>query len=226
MLAVLTHFARICWCVCECVCVLLFKVSDQLLYGLDTGILIGIVSTLVQVIYRSSRPRCVVLGQLDGHAHEFRDRERYSTTVFPGVLVIRFDARLTFYNCNWFVQQVAAFERVQCDAGDTVHTIIVDCEGINELDSTAFLKLTDMVDKYRHKRVRLMWARVKQGMRESLERADAIDNLGGIWLTVHDALEFALCQDKDEALTGSMTGRILDNSRDCQHSVLLSSEQN
>ena len=54
-----------------------------------------------------------------------------------GILMVRFDARLAFYNIVWFVQRLEKFEREAIAAGDKLHTIIVDCEGQLQL-STQF----------------------------------------------------------------------------------------
>lgn len=43
--------------------------------------------------------------------------------------MVRFDARLAFYNIVWFVQSLEKFEREAIAAGDKLNTIILDCEG-------------------------------------------------------------------------------------------------
>jgi SulP family sulfate permease len=168
-----------------------------LAFGVETGIEIGIASTLLQVIYRSSKPRFVRLGQLANRSGEFRDVLRFrGTQTFPGVLIVRFDARLAFYNVNGFVQRLEEFERAE---PTPPHSIIVDCEGVNDVDSTALLSLSTLMTRYRNKHVSLLWARVKQGMRDAVQRAGMVEELGGFCFSVQEALEVATTS-RDESV--------------------------
>lgn len=180
-----------------------------LAFGVETGIEIGIASTLLQVIYRSSKPRFVRLGQLANRHGEFATSCVFrGTQTFPGIMIVRFDARLAFYNVNGFVQRLEEFERAEATPP---HTIIVDCEGVNDVDSTALLSLSTLMTRDRNKHVSLLWARVKQGMRDAVQRADMVEELGGFCLSVQEALEVAM-MSRDEtfsvALQQSSTAKV------------------
>jgi hypothetical protein len=53
--------------------------------------------------------------------------------------------------------------------------------------------------RYRNKHVSLLWARVKQGMRDAVQRADMVEELGGFCFSVQEALEVATTS-RDESV--------------------------
>ena len=64
------------------------------------------------------------------------------------MLIVRFDARLAFYNVAFFVQQLEVYERRAAAAGNAVHAIVIDCEGVNDIDTTALLSMSTLLGKY------------------------------------------------------------------------------
>jgi SulP family sulfate permease len=170
----------------------LFTVMVTIFVGVDTGIVFGIGTTLLQVIVRSSQPRCVILGRLPDR-DAYRDITRFPhAKTTPGVLIVRFDARLAFYNIQYFLACLENFEQEAAKMGETYHALIIDCEGINDVDSTALYSLKIMFSKYEKKRMRVLWALVKQGMRDAVEKADMADQLGGYWMSIKEAVDFAV----------------------------------
>jgi MFS superfamily sulfate permease-like transporter len=50
----------------------------------------------------------------------------------PGILILRFDARLAFYNVAWFIARLHELEREtqQRNPANRLHTVVIDCEGL------------------------------------------------------------------------------------------------
>ena len=63
------------------------------------GMLIGLLASLVLVIYRSSRPHISALGRVPGVPGAYTALERHPENIpVPGVLILRLDSPMTYYN--------------------------------------------------------------------------------------------------------------------------------
>jgi SulP family sulfate permease len=70
-----------------------------LLIDVLQGLVIGLVASLVLVIYRSSRPHVSSLGRVPGVAGAYGDLTRHPENIpVPGVLILRLDSPMTYYN--------------------------------------------------------------------------------------------------------------------------------
>ena len=89
------------------------------------GVAIGL--SLLEFIYRAARPAFMELGRISGTV-VYRDvATNPSAIIVPGVVVARFDARLAFYNCNWFQERLEELvEAPQIPA----HAFVLDASSI------------------------------------------------------------------------------------------------
>ncbi|MCP5774546.1 hypothetical protein NL389_32485, partial [Klebsiella pneumoniae] len=71
------------------------------LIDISTGLIIGIVSTFVLMLWRISRPHIAVVGLVEGTQH-FRNIQRHQVSTSDRVLSLRIDENLTFLNANSF----------------------------------------------------------------------------------------------------------------------------
>lgn len=68
--------------------------------GIDKGILVGVVLSIIALVRRTSHPRLKVLGALSGRRHVFRDVTRYTNAVqAPNIVIIRIDESINFASC-------------------------------------------------------------------------------------------------------------------------------
>lgn len=112
------------------------------------ALIIGVVSSILLVIYRASRAPISVLGRSSLAPGAFADLRRHPTaTPVPGVLIIQPDAPIIYANA----QQMQDAITEQLDAADPPATIVVlDLDSNDELDITsvqALLKLATALDK-------------------------------------------------------------------------------
>ena len=69
-----------------------------LVLGVQLGIGIGVLTSMVLIVLRTARPNFAVLGRLP-RSNIFRDVRRYTEAApIPGVVIFRFDASLHFAN--------------------------------------------------------------------------------------------------------------------------------
>jgi len=73
-----------------------------LVLGIEEGVFAGVVLSICMVLYRSSKPHVVVLGNLPG-TRSYRNLDRFENAGLPkDEIVIRFDDQLYFGNADYF----------------------------------------------------------------------------------------------------------------------------
>ena len=83
--------------------------AGVLLIDVLQGMVIGLVASLLFVIYRSSRPHLSSLGRVPGVPGAYSDLSRHpENTPVPGVLIVRLDAQLYYANALTVRDQVKA----------------------------------------------------------------------------------------------------------------------
>lgn len=97
---------------------------------LEKSILFGVVLSLILYMYRTMRPRIAVLSmQSDG---SLGDAEANILQTCEKISILRFDGPLFFANTGYFEEKV--LERIA--SKPELKFIIIDAEGINEIDAT------------------------------------------------------------------------------------------
>eukprot|EP01012_Entosiphon_sulcatum_P023591 TRINITY_DN2867_c0_g1_i1.p1 TRINITY_DN2867_c0_g1~~TRINITY_DN2867_c0_g1_i1.p1 ORF type:complete len:638 (-),score=116.18 TRINITY_DN2867_c0_g1_i1:288-2201(-) len=141
--------------------------------GVGTGVLIGVFVSFAVLIKGNARPGTAVLGRVcdAAGAEDYRDITRFAEAKeINGVLVWRFDSRLVFANSDFFRDSL---ERLlhQCVAMDReVKYIVVDCRGVNNIDSSAVAMLEDFVEALQKRGITLVLAQLKGPLRDLFDR--------------------------------------------------------
>jgi SulP family sulfate permease len=159
-----------------------------LLLGPEIGVVFAIAVTMVQVVFRAARPAIVPLGRLP-ETFVYKNAERYPQAItIPGVLIVRVDARLAFYNVAWFQDRLAKLDR----GVNILRTVIIDASGINTLDSTSIHTLDEIIASYLDRQIPLLWAEVKGPVRDLMDRSGLTEKIGHrhFFLTLQDAVDF------------------------------------
>ncbi len=114
-----------------------------IVFDVLTGVLIAIGLSVLVALGRIARPHDAVLGDvpsLDGWV----EVDAYPQAVTePGLLVYRFDAPLFFLNADRFRARV---ELALDDNPGAEEWLVLDCEGIGALDTTALDGLAELID--------------------------------------------------------------------------------
>jgi high affinity sulfate transporter 1 len=133
--------------------------------GVLPGVGLGVVLSLVGLVYRASHPATAVLGKTPGQDVYRNIRRRPEAKTTPGLLVFRLDGDLFFANATYCAEQVRHAIR---EATKPVREVLMDCETINLVDTTA----ADMIVKLRAELagedITLCLARVRDSVREML----------------------------------------------------------
>ncbi|WP_238444887.1 SulP family inorganic anion transporter [Salsipaludibacter albus] len=143
--------------------------------GVLAGVLIGVALSVAWLVHVSTNPAMPLLGRQAG-TQVFRSLEEYPDgSTYPGVVVLAFDAGLHFASAAALEDRV---REVVDQAGEHVHTIVLDFEGVNFIDSQGASTLGEIVDFAEEYGASVRLARVKQQVRALLERDGLVERLG------------------------------------------------
>mgnify|MGYP001240921946 CR=1 FL=1 len=139
---------------------------------LEVGILAGIGLSLILYLYRTMNPRIVVLSKHpDG---SLRDVEAHGLETCDHVCMIRFDGSLYFGSAGYFEDKVLERAAEMRD----LQFLIVDAEGINQMDATGEEKLVSVVDRLREAGIEVLFIRTKMQVLDALRRTGSFDEIG------------------------------------------------
>jgi SulP family sulfate permease len=158
-----------------------------LVLGMLGGIAFAIGLSLIVALVRLVRPHTAELGRVEG-TDTFRDVDRNSDAHrIPGLLIYRIDDELFFANAAFFVRDVK--ERLVA-SDPPADTLIIDAEGVSDIDTTAIQQLDELMDDLDTADVTVYAARVRQPVREMLARSGLTERIGedSIFLEVDDAV--------------------------------------
>ena len=145
-------------------------IAGELVLGVLQGIALGVVLSLLMLIYRASHPEGAVLGQLPG-TEAYRDVERHpDALVFPGMLIWRVGGDLFFASVGHFVRGL----KFALAAGrPPAKHVLLDAESVNFIDTSACDELLRLVKELQGRGITLAFARVRDQVRERMR-------LGGV----------------------------------------------
>ncbi len=157
--------------------------------GVLLGVVVGIVLSLLWLINVTTRPSMPLLGRETG-THVYRDLKEYpGDETYPGIAVIRIDGGVFFATAAALDERVRAILARQPD----LHSLVLDFEGVNFVDSQGAAKLRDLHELTDASGVDLRLARVKPDVSRVLAADGVIDRIGRerIHGNVHRAVEAA-----------------------------------
>jgi SulP family sulfate permease len=161
-----------------------------LLLGIETGMVIAIVASMLVVFARMSKPHTAVLGRIPGSTN-YRNVTRFPEAITePGVRIVRIDAALSFVNAQHVKRLCLA---AAADLDEAPRTLVLDCSGINDIDATGADVLSEIISEFEETGATLMLADVKGPVRDVLRRAGLWQRLDGrIHATPHQAAQAAI----------------------------------
>lgn len=111
--------------------------------GAINGILIAVALALARFVKQTARPRAEILGQVEG-LRGFHSIERHpAAKTFPGLVLFRFNAPLTFFNADYFKQQALAAAKA---SGPDLKWFVIDAIPISDFDINGLYAMRDLRD--------------------------------------------------------------------------------
>ncbi len=160
-----------------------------LILGIELGIVVAVVASMLVVFARMSMPHTAVLGHVDGTT-SYRNVDRFpEARTVDGVTIVRIDAALSFVNALNLKRLLIRY----ADELETVpRTLVLDASGINDVDATGAEMLAEVITELDEREVALHLTDVKGPVRDVLRRAGIWDRLGArVHTCTHDAVDAA-----------------------------------
>ena len=155
-----------------------------LIFGLNTGLVIGLMVSFASLIWQSSKPHVAVVGQLAGTGH-FRNINRHDVVTFSNLLMLRIDESLFFGNSESVHRRVIQATRQYPEA----HEIILIMSAVNHIDLTGQEMLISLNQELLNQRKHLSFSFIKGPVMDIIENTPVITHLSGqVYLSTMDAV--------------------------------------
>lgn len=155
------------------------------LLDITTGLIVGIISTFILMLWRISRPHIAVVGLVEGTQH-FRNIQRHQVMTSDRVLSLRIDENLSFLNAH----TLKGYLINQLSLNDKLEHVILNCSSISAIDLSALETLEELNAELSKLNIRLHFAEVKGPVFDRLQASKLMTHLSGrIYLTHFQAIQ-------------------------------------
>ncbi|MEZ4899411.1 MAG: solute carrier family 26 protein [Saprospiraceae bacterium] len=159
-----------------------------LIFGIEEGVLAGVILSIAMVIYRSSLPHLAILGRLPESSH-YRNITRFPEAVQEeGVVILRFDAPLYFGNSAYFKDTI---RQIILQQKEPVKALVLDASSISDLDTSGLDALETVVKQLQGNHIDFMMAGIIGPVRDTIYRSGLRDLIGtdNLFLHVQQAID-------------------------------------
>ncbi|HEY8096072.1 MAG TPA: SulP family inorganic anion transporter, partial [Methylobacter sp.] len=156
-----------------------------LVYGIEEGITLGIILTLISHLRKTSQPHIAVVGRIPGTEH-YRNIKRHSVETWPNLLLLRIDESITFANINYIETFIESELRRQPD----IKHIVLIFNSISDIDTTALEVMENLNHTLQASKIALHISEAKGPVLDKLEKTDFLRQLkpGKVFFHTEDAV--------------------------------------
>ncbi len=145
---------------------------STLTIGIQQGIGIGVLLSLLFIVYNVSYPNIVVMGEIKG-TNEFRNIERYPEAITDvDILIIRLDARLFYANMNVLRDKI---HQEIVDSNNSIELVILSGKAINGIDASSLEMLKNLIKSLNDLGIELYLTGFKGKVRDKIKQAGLAD---------------------------------------------------
>ena len=156
-----------------------------LVEGMQTGLISGVVLSLLFFLWHTSHPHIAIVGRVPGTEH-FRNVQRFTVETHPSILTIRIDENLFFANARSLEERLQSL----VSQNSAIKHLVLMCTAVNMIDASALQSLEKILDRLNDAGVKLHLSEVKGPVMDKLKDSDLIKHLSGkVFLTQHQAIE-------------------------------------
>jgi high affinity sulfate transporter 1 len=153
----------------------LFAMLGVVLIDVLQGMVIGLVSSLLFVVYRSSRPHLARLGRVPGVAAVYTDLERHpENRPVPGVLIARLDAPLYYANALTVRDGI---KTLLAETDPAPSSVVLDLSVQSELDLTSAEMLDGLIRELRTRGLEVGFANVRSVVVDAMRTHGVFEQL-------------------------------------------------
>jgi SulP family sulfate permease len=143
-----------------------------LFYGIEEGITLGIILTLISHLRKTSQPHIAVVGRIPGSEH-YRNIKRHNVETWPNLLLLRVDESITFANINY----IEAFIEAELRRQQAIEHIVLIFTSISDIDTTALEVLENLNHSLQASKKTLHISEAKGPVLDKLKKTDFLSQL-------------------------------------------------
>jgi len=158
--------------------------------GVQQGLLVVVVVSILVVIYNSANPHMTELGLIK-EENLYRNISRFNNAEErDDLLIFRFDAPLYFANKDYFTEHLYAWMKRR--PPNSLKAVIFDGEAVNSVDSTSIRMLAQVIENLQGQDIQFFLSNLIGPVRDALK----VSHLSGyldkehIFSTIHDAVTY------------------------------------
>lgn len=151
-----------------------FTFLSVLVFGVESGILVGVGISFVLLIRSSSKPHIAVVGRWQGTEH-FRNVLRHEVETLPGVLAVRIDESFYFVNSRY----IETFLLNEVTESRELKHVLLICTATNFIDTSGLEMLEVLSDSLDELGVTLHLAEVKGPVMDKLKETEFFERMQG-----------------------------------------------
>jgi len=156
-----------------------------LVFGVQWGVLIGVVLAMALHIRTTLRPNLALVGRFPGTDH-YRDADRFKVETFDEVKTLRIDESLYYANARYLEDKVAQVVQQNPKMTD----LILMCPAVNRIDASALSSLKTINDRLRSADIRLHFSELHTKLKEGVAKSElAAELTGDIFFSQKEAME-------------------------------------
>jgi len=157
-----------------------------LVLGIEEGISLGIILTVVSYLRKTSQPHIAVVGRIPETEH-YRNIKRHNVETWQHLLLLRIDESITFANVNFIEDFITAELRHQ---GNVKHIILI-FTSVSDIDTTALEALENLNHALQASGMTLHLSEAKGPVLDKLKKTDFLSQLkpGKVFFHTEDAVK-------------------------------------
>lgn len=162
----------------------LMTLIGVLALGIEEGLTLGIILTIVSYLRQTSRPHIAEVGRVTNSDH-YRNINRHRVKTWPNLLLLRIDENITFANADYieeFIQQRLKSQQIE-------HVVLI-FTSVSYIDSTALEALENINHSLQQDNICLHLAEVKGPVMDRLELTEFLEKIkpGKVFFRITDAV--------------------------------------
>ncbi len=179
-----------------------------ILIDVAEGMVIGLLASLLFVVYKSSRPHLSSLGRVPGVPGAYSDLTRHpENQAVPGILILRLDGPVYYANAQTVREKIKA---MIAQADPSPHSVVLDCAAQDNLDLTSVEMVKSLVKELTGKGIAVYAAEVHAPVWETAQRMGLVERSrrDGGFPTVEAAVQFIERQARPQSAAGEIPASI------------------
>jgi sulfate permease, SulP family len=157
------------------------------LIGVEQGIILAMVMSLLRIVHHSYHPHTAVLVRGEGDMWQLIPAVPGAITE-PGLVIYRFDAPLFYANAGRFAEEI----RGLADGAAKLRWVLVDAAPITRIDYSAARLVQELHAELASRGIELVFAHVRPELQDDLRRHRIAELLqpGGAFDKLHEAIAY------------------------------------